>query len=230
MRDLMQLKQTQTRSCWSLNAFLVVLVGGLVAGVAGLSSAAPGTAGMPIVTEAADLEAGPVRLAYGGPEPMWGGPVDPWTHAVGQQFDLVDGYWRLRLLNGNLLVAGRTITAQFAGGRIVGSGGISRYSADYSSSRNRLTIGQVRAERTMGPAGQMSQEQEYFRTLRRAAWYSIAIRQLTVYDERGRVLLNFEQGTLVNPPRYDGRRPPYRDERPPYRDGRWPRDGRDGRG
>lgn len=189
MKNLMVLEQPQTVRRWLAIAFVVVSVAAVTLAVT--------------ATAAAD----PMRLAYGGPVPLWGGPPVLWQQP-GQQFRLVDGYWRLRLLNGDLLVAGRTITAQFGGGRITGSGGISRYSAEYSAARSRLTIGRIGVERARGPAGQARQESEYFRALQRAAWYTISIRQLAVYDERGRVLLNFEQGTLLNPPPYDDGRPP----------------------
>jgi len=203
MTNLMILKQTQTHSRWSVGALVLALVAGLVLAVA------------------APANADPMRLAYGSPEPQWGGPTHAWPQP-GQQFDLIDGYWRVRLLNGHSLVAGPTITAVFANGRIAGVGGISRYSADYSASRSRLTVGQVSVQRTAGPAGQLTQEQEYFKALRRVVSYSIAIRQLAMYDARGRTVINFYQATMVNPITFDAG--PFGDNRPPA-----PRPGHGGR-
>jgi len=203
MKNLMLLKQTQTHTRWSVGALVLALVAGLVLAVA------------------APANADPLRLAYGAPEPQWGGPTTHWPE-LGQQFDLAFGYWRVRLLNGHSLVSGPTITAVFTNGRIAGIGGISRYSAEYSASRSRLTVGQVRVARTAGPASQLTEEQEYFRALRSAVSYSIAARQLYIYDAHGRIVINFYQAVLRNPTTFDAG--PFGDSRPPDR-----RPGRDGR-
>ncbi|MFN2125856.1 MAG: META domain-containing protein [Candidatus Promineifilaceae bacterium] len=86
-----------------------------------------------------------------------------------------------------------TVTAQFEGDQVTGSGGCNSYSASVESDGNQLTIGPVAATRMAcaEPVDIMQQEDAYFTQLASVASYSVAGSTLALLDANGEPILLF---------------------------------------
>ena len=97
---------------------------------------------------------------------------------------------------------GTEVTAEFAAGRLSGSGGVNRYSATYETQPGDLiTISQPAATLMAGPPKAMAQEQAYFAALAKAAQYAVTPDALTLTDDEGTVLVRY---AVVQPTALEG--------------------------
>ena len=86
-----------------------------------------------------------------------------------------------------------TVTAQFEGDQVTGSGGCNSYSASIESDGNQLTIGPAAATRMAcsDPEDIMQQEDAYFSQLASVAGYTVAGGTLILLDANGEPILLF---------------------------------------
>jgi len=85
------------------------------------------------------------------------------------------------------------VTAVFAAGELSGSGGVNRYTATYETTADgAITISAAAATLMAGPPAAMEQEQAYFAALEQVAGFSATADSLTLTDEQGEVLVQYE--------------------------------------
>ena len=85
------------------------------------------------------------------------------------------------------------VTAVFAAGELSGSGGVNRYTATYETAADgAITISTAAATLMAGPPAAMEQEQAYFAALEQVAGFSATADSLTLTDEQGEVLVQYE--------------------------------------
>lgn len=98
--------------------------------------------------------------------------------------------WTLNSLN----PADFTITAEFSGGQISGSGGVNTYGGPYKSgSGNSFSVGELASTMMAGPEPAMRAESAYLTSLAQAGSYKLTGNTLTLYDQAGHELLVFEE-------------------------------------
>jgi heat shock protein HslJ len=96
--------------------------------------------------------------------------------------DLTGKVWALSQLNGQALVPGSGITAEFAaGGAVAGSAGCNRYSGKYTVSGSQITFsGPMASTRMACEQAVMDQETAYLKALGDAKTYAVSGDQLTL--------------------------------------------------
>lgn len=84
------------------------------------------------------------------------------------------------------------ITAEFASGKLSGTGGVNRYTTTYTTqSGNKIAITPPAATLMAGPPAAMAQEQAYFSALPKAVTYAVTADSLTLKDAQGTVLAKY---------------------------------------
>lgn len=87
---------------------------------------------------------------------------------------------------------GVEITAEFASGKLTGTGGVNRYSTTYTTqSGNKITIAAPAATLMAGPPAVMAQEQAYFAWLPKATRYVVTADSLTLEDAQSNPLVKY---------------------------------------
>ena len=90
------------------------------------------------------------------------------------------------------VVADSEVTAEFASGKVSGSGGVNSYSAPYTTSGNdAIEIGDAAATLMAGPEPLMAQEAAYFKALGEAARYRVSADALELLNDKGDTLVRF---------------------------------------
>jgi heat shock protein HslJ len=90
------------------------------------------------------------------------------------------------------VVGGAQVTAEFAGGKMSGSGGVNSYSAAYKTSgANGIEIDSVASTLIAGPEPLMAQESAYFRCLENAEAYRVTGTSLELVDKAGEVVVRY---------------------------------------
>ncbi len=79
--------------------------------------------------------------------------------------DLEGSRWNLISINGQPLLAGSAVTAEFSDGKIGGSAGVNNYFASYTLDSGALTFGPAGSTMMMGPEALMNQEMAYLTAL-----------------------------------------------------------------
>ena len=104
--------------------------------------------------------------------------------------------WQATEIAGQAALSGAEaadVTAVFAAGELSGSGGVNRYSATYEiGADGAITISTPAATLMAGPPAAMEQEQAYFAALEQVAGFSVTADSLTLTDDQGAVLVQFE--------------------------------------
>jgi heat shock protein HslJ len=108
--------------------------------------------------------------------------------------DLVGSFWALSELNGQPLVAGTGISAQFtAEGQVGGSAGCNRYRGAYTTSGNQITFDSaLAATMMMCDQAVMDQEAAYLKALGEAKTFAVQGEKLTLKAGDGTVLAVFQ--------------------------------------
>jgi len=113
--------------------------------------------------------------------------------------------WKATELSGvTAVVAGKgaEVTAEFAAGKLSGSGGVNRYTAAYETqSGDKIKISQPAATLMAGPPQAMAQEQAYFAALTQATKYAVTADSLTLMDDQGTTLVRY---AVVQPTTLEG--------------------------
>lgn len=101
--------------------------------------------------------------------------------------------WVLESYDGQSVIPGTEITAEFAGGEVSGSAGCNRYFGSYESDKDKLTfsvLGQTEMY-CMDPEGAMDQESAFLRLLGGTASYQASGERLELFDAGGASVLVF---------------------------------------
>jgi ABC-type amino acid transport substrate-binding protein/heat shock protein HslJ len=106
----------------------------------------------------------------------------------------LQGSWNLLQLNGQSLVAGTVINANFSGGQVSGSGGCNNYNAGFSTSGNNVSISYPSGTQIACPPEVMDQENRFFQALSGVATYEITGSNLIFRDGGGNTTLVFGPG------------------------------------
>jgi heat shock protein HslJ len=111
--------------------------------------------------------------------------------------DLTGKVWALSALNGQPLVAGTGISAQFAAdGNVSGSAGCNRYSGKYTISGSNITFNVPIASTMMAcPQPVMDQESAYLKMLGEAKIYTVRGDELTLADATNAALATYKAQT-----------------------------------
>ena len=126
-------------------------------------------------------------------------------HAL-EPLSLVDTPWDVVSYNNGKggvtsILAGTSMNAIFlADGSLSGSAGCNNYTATYQANGDQITIGPAAATRMFcaEPEGVMDQEAQYLAALERASRYEIQMDRLTLFDDQGARLAEFQSDPLVN--------------------------------
>lgn len=105
---------------------------------------------------------------------------------------LADTQWVLQTLNGEAVLAGTSITAQFSESEIAGSSGCNSYSGSYAVDSSAIQIEGVgmTAMACMEPEGGMDQEQAFVEALVALASHRLAGDRLELLDGSGGAVLH----------------------------------------
>ena len=101
------------------------------------------------------------------------------------------GSWNLTNLNGNQVVPGTQITANFNNGQLTGSGGCNTYNTTYSTSGSGISINPPVATQMICEDSIMQQENAYLQTLTLAASYQLSGPTLSFYNGSGGLILQY---------------------------------------
>lgn len=95
--------------------------------------------------------------------------------------------------DGNAVLEGTQITADFRDGQVRGSAGCNSYFASYQRTTAELQVGAASSTRIFcnGPEGIMEQEAAYLRLLQSSATYQISEGQLAIYDSSRNCILTY---------------------------------------
>jgi heat shock protein HslJ len=106
---------------------------------------------------------------------------------------LTGAVWMLDKLNGQALVTGTAISAEFTtDGRVSGTAGCNNYSGQYTVSGSTIQIGTPLASTMMAcEQAVMDQETAYFQALANAKTFEVKGDQLTLKDSGGAVVASF---------------------------------------
>jgi len=117
-----------------------------------------------------------------------------------EKVKLEDHLWRLVSYNGQGVIKGTMITAQFHDGQVVGNAGCNNYFAPYEGSNGSISVGQTGTNRMFceTPEGVMEQEAAYLELLQQAATYQYLKSQLEIADANGNVILVFQAAVVGN--------------------------------
>jgi heat shock protein HslJ len=134
---------------------------------------------------------------------MWGMPVELDSIAsAGRQFLSLEGSWILQECDGQSLVQGTAITAEFGpDGMITGDAGCNQYFAPYTATGSGLTVGTPGSTKMMCPSleGVMEQESAYLTLLGKAASWSVKGTDLVLRDAQGKEILVFTPAVTDEP-------------------------------
>ena len=125
---------------------------------------------------------------------MWGTPVRIDSIArFGPQTGDLGGSWSLVTLDGEPLITGTTITANFESGQVTGAAGCNQYFASYSTAGTTLSIGGAGSTKMYCTSleGVMEQEGLYLSLLQKASSFSLEEGKLVVRDLSGESILVF---------------------------------------
>ena len=101
------------------------------------------------------------------------------------------GSWTLTSLNGNQVVPGTQITANFNNGQLSGSGGCNTYNTTYSINGNTISINPPVATQQLCEDPVMQQESVYFQALTSAASYQMSGPTLSFYNGGNQLILQY---------------------------------------
>jgi heat shock protein HslJ len=91
-----------------------------------------------------------------------------------------------------LTAKGSSATAKFSSGTVGGSGSVNSYSASYTTGPgNTIQITAAGSTMMAGPDDAMAQEAAYFAALPQAATYRVGDASLTLFDNKGKVLVKY---------------------------------------
>lgn len=109
------------------------------------------------------------------------------------QTSLEDHPWVLTSYNGNAVLEGTQITADFRDGQVRGSAGCNSYFAPYERTTTELRVGAVGSTRIFctQPQGVMEQESTYLGLLQSSATYQINEDKLVIHDSSGKRILTY---------------------------------------
>jgi len=132
------------------------------------------------------------------------------TPSTERAIELDGTCWMLKKMEDQQDLAGTVISLEFKDGQMKGSAGCNAYGAEYSiQARNGITFGSIERnlEACIEPEGVMQQEEQYLRTLWTVTSYQTEGEGLTLFDEQGKVLLQYERRPefQVNPDDLVGR-------------------------
>jgi heat shock protein HslJ len=118
-------------------------------------------------------------------------PTTPGTLSEAQS--PVGPTWRLTSLDGQPVVVGTTVTAEFTGeNRVAGSSGCNRYMGGATAEAGRLTVSPLASTMmACGQDGVMAQERRYLATLQSATRYSVSAEELRLGTEANAATLVF---------------------------------------
>lgn len=125
---------------------------------------------------------------------MWGKPVRIDSIALyGPQPGELSGSWSLVSLDGEPLIPGTTITANFNSGQVTGAAGCNQYFASYSVAGTTLAIGGAGSTKMYctSPEGVIEQEGLFLSLLQKASRYSLDEGKLVIRDVSGSSILVF---------------------------------------
>ena len=114
--------------------------------------------------------------------------------AADNSMALEDVVWKATEIAGTAVLAtnGYEATAEFASGTVSGSGTVNRFNAEYTTEAgDKITISQPAATLMAGPPKAMTQEQEYFSALEKAAQFTVTADTLTLTDDGGTALVKY---------------------------------------
>jgi heat shock protein HslJ len=97
-------------------------------------------------------------------------------------------------MNGQALLDGTVINANFSGGQVTGSGGCNTYNAGFSTNGNNVSIGYPTSTQIACAPEVMDQETRYFQTLSGVVTYEITASNLVFRDGGGNITLLFGPG------------------------------------
>ena len=118
------------------------------------------------------------------------------TPSTERAIELDGTCWMLKKMEDQQVLAGTVISLEFKDGQMKGSAGCNAYGAEYSiQARNGITFGSIERnlEACIEPEGVMQQEEQYLRTLWTVTSYQTEGEGLTLFDEQGKVLLQYER-------------------------------------
>ena len=101
------------------------------------------------------------------------------------------GAWNLVQLNGQPLVPGTIISANFNNGQVSGNGGCNTFNATYTTNGNNVTISYPAGTQIACPPEVMEQETAFYQALSSAATYQISGPNLTFNNGGGATVLVF---------------------------------------
>jgi heat shock protein HslJ len=104
------------------------------------------------------------------------------------------GSWNLLQLNGQPLLDGTVINANFSGGQVTGSGGCNTYNTSFSTNGNNVSIGYPTSTQIACPPEVMDQETRYFQTLSGVVTFENTGSNLVFRDGGGNITLLFGPG------------------------------------
>ena len=113
--------------------------------------------------------------------------------------------WKATQISGvTTLLSGRgtEVTAEFAAGKLSGSGTVNRYTASYQTQPgDAIKISQPAATLMAGPPAAMAQEHAYFSALTKATKFAVTAESLTLTDAQGTTLVRY---SVVEPTKLVG--------------------------
>lgn len=118
------------------------------------------------------------------------------------QTPTLQGSWRLANMTAppfpTPMMVTTEITADFANGRVTGSGGCNRYNGSYTTTGNQLKIGPLASTFKACEPQIMEQESRYLKALQQAVRYEVSQEGLQVYykNEEGEGVLRFTSQTV----------------------------------
>ncbi|MGD9093381.1 MAG: META domain-containing protein [Anaerolineales bacterium] len=116
----------------------------------------------------------------------------------GSEVGLTDVNWSLTSLNGQPLVPGTYINADFDdGGNVGGTNGCNRYNGPYQAGGNSISIGPLMSTMMACPDIVMQQEQAYMAALQSASNYEISGDKLELSGEGFTLEFEGEEATLA---------------------------------
>jgi len=91
--------------------------------------------------------------------------------------------WKLLSINGEAIIDGSQVTAEFTEGQVGGTAGVNRYFASYELDGETLTIGPAGSTMMMGPEDLMQQEMVFLAALGTAESFQVTGDSLQIdYD------------------------------------------------
>lgn len=110
----------------------------------------------------------------------------PLSFQIAQSSSAIAGNWRLANISESsastpMLLPTPELTADFAGGRIAGSGGCNRFMGNYKTKENQLSIDPLASTRKACEQSIMNQEFKYLKALQGAQLYEVDNQELQIF-------------------------------------------------